>query len=206
MVYELQRKSRFSIFSPDEETLFWGCDQEWYQGLWQKKAGCGPTAVSTMLLYLLTGSFPDSAFPVSQESCISLMEQVWQFVTPTSRGIPSVSLLKKGVQSFCDHYRLPFRCGQLELSSQNPVSREEILAFLKHAFIMDLPVAFLNLDAGKEEALDSWHWVTLIGLSTVTSQNTTLTFLDEGEIKTASLELWLSTTRKGGGFFWFSFK
>ena len=68
----------------------------------------------------------------------------------------------------------------------------------------DVPIAFLNLDHGAEEALESWHWVTITSISrTKDGQAAQVSICDEGVPKQINLKLWLETTIQGGGFVYF---
>lgn len=225
MRYALTDKHRFSVFDAEEGLLFWGCDQEWYRNRWQRMAGCGPCVVSTILLYLLKEEFPDSAFPIPKALCLAHMEEIWKSVTPTRHGIPTTALLLSGIElwarrrgrKYCAHTldvaKLPVSpfaasCAASAQSRGDSSNRRctmaEAVSFLREALEKNLPVAFLNLDAGKEPALDNWHWVTVIAMDCPSEHEALLTILDEGEEKAADLGLWLESTKGGGGFLWFS--
>ena len=204
MLYQLARQPRFSIADPEQNTLFWGCHQEWYPCQWQKMAGCGPATVSTMLLYLLKNFYRDESFPISRKDCLSLMEDVWESVTPSRNGIPTTALLQSKIHLWMERKGLFCHFNQLDISLESLPPLCSITSFLKTSLEKDLPVAFLNLDAGKEPVLDNWHWVTIISLDCPSSSEAYIQFLDEGMVKKADLSLWLSTTRKGGGFLSFS--
>ena len=46
MDHTLTRPDRFTLSLPDG-TLCRGADQDWYRDVWQRRAGCGPTAAAT---------------------------------------------------------------------------------------------------------------------------------------------------------------
>ena len=68
---------------------------------------------------------------------------------------------------------------------------------------LDHPVAFLNLDNGKESKLDTWHWVTIVGIEYNKNEELYATIADEGLLKTIDLSLWINSTSKEGGFIYF---
>lgn len=78
----------------------------------------------------------------------------------------------------------------------------ELAAFLKTPFERDLPVAFLNLCAGKEPLIDEWHWVTLIGVD-IEGSTIHAHILDNGALSRADLSLWYTSTTRAGGFVYF---
>ena len=63
-----------------------GCNQEWYGTDWQRRAGCGPTVAATLFYYL----FRPGNLCFSQQEWLARMEEVWNYVTPTERGMPTM--------------------------------------------------------------------------------------------------------------------
>jgi hypothetical protein len=63
-------------------------------------------------------------------------------------------------------------------------------------------VAFLSLDNGQEELLDSWHWVTLLALQCEEEDGGAVfaDVADEGKLLHVDLKKWFDTTNLGGGF------
>ena len=39
------------LVDPVSGQTSWGANQEWYGDLWQRKAGCGPTAAASLIFY-----------------------------------------------------------------------------------------------------------------------------------------------------------
>jgi hypothetical protein len=77
----------------------------------------------------------------------------------------------------------------------------------------DAPVAFLNLHAGDVEELDTWHWVTIIGVDEelgdlgghgAGTASFKARFYDHGQCREADVGRWLATTKTGGGFVFIS--
>jgi len=163
-----------------------------------------------MLYYMLrrNGGMPQKqdAEPTTREELLAMMEDVWKYVTPTDRGIPTTELF---YEPFLDYAAAKgidvVRCRVLNAFEEPRPSLEEIARFLEEALAADLPVAFLNLCNGDEENLDKWHWVTLVSLDYADGGNAPVwvTVFDNGEPKRANLTLWLETTTMGGGFVYF---
>jgi hypothetical protein len=87
------------IFDAETQSACYGCDQKWYGTEWQRLAGCGPTAVCNIILYL---NHTRKAFGVKQvlgskETALAFMEDVWNFVTPGRHGIPTTKMLYEAV-------------------------------------------------------------------------------------------------------------
>ena len=189
----------------DEETgsVFFGCDQEWYRSVWQRMAGCGPTVVSNILLYLSRAdSRKKKTPPPGKQECLALMEEVWRYVTPTMRGIPSARILFDGALSYTEAKRPGIRPRFLEIPRERGRRPEfpEFLRFLGEALGNDTPAAFLNLDCGEEKRLDSWHWVTVVSLRCEEDGSfAEADIADEGKAKTVDLAVWYRTTSLGGG-------
>ena len=80
----------------------------------------------------------------------------------------------------------------------------EVLAFIAQGLRQDVPIAFLNLDHGAEQRLESWHWVTIAAVDySEEAQTAQIRICDEGITKKINLKLWLETTTQGGGFVYF---
>lgn len=95
----------FNIFKINDEvaqTIWYGCNQEWYRTKWRRLTGCGPTAVTNIIYYLnyTRGVYPQDESPPTKNESLSLMEEIWEFVTPTLRGIPSTKLLYDDVMAY----------------------------------------------------------------------------------------------------------
>ena len=76
--------------------------------------------------------------------------------------------------------------------------------FLYKALEKDHPIAFLNLDNGKENKLHRWHWVAIVGIAyDDLSDKLEATIADEGMLKKINLGLWLTTAKNEGGFVYF---
>jgi hypothetical protein len=187
----------------DNQKLY-GYDQDWYGTSFQRASGCGPTTAAMLLLYLNmreTGSLPyrnDSIAAITKA-----LEAVWEFVTPGWMGLSSTGKFCRGVTAFLRHHRLGWQCHELSLSAfrSKRQSLLQVVSFLEDGIASDCPIAFLNLHKGKVTALESWHWIVLVSLAYDESQSRYLaTCYDAGRCLTFDLDLWLTTTRLGGGF------
>jgi hypothetical protein len=48
--------------------------------------------------------------------------------------------------------------------------------------------------------LDSWHWVTVVGIETSPKDELYLDIFDAGKLISVNLDHWYAKTKKGGGF------
>lgn len=195
------------IMDANSQTTYFGCDQEWYATEWQRCAGCGPSVVSTMLLYLNRLACGAEQGPHKKEECVLLMEDVWRYVTPTEHGIPTTKMLYEDVLNYAQSKGLAVQYHVCDIP-EDPADRPAlitVLDFIDNALAHDLPVAFLNRCNGDEKNLDRWHWVTIIDLEyEETGETAWVTILDEGIMKRIDFALWYRTTTQGGGLVYFA--
>ena len=180
----------------------YGCNQEWYGTEWQRRAGCGPTVAATLFYYLFR---PDNLCYNKQE-WLERMEEVWNYVTPTERGMPTTQLFYQSVLAYAavKDQSLDYFCCDVPEERAGRPTLAEVLRFLAEGLQRDAVIAFLNLCNGEEQNLHRWHWVTIIALEYMADgSQVLLKILDEGKIKMVDLGLWLETTALGGGFVYF---
>lgn len=201
----IQNLNLFEIYDEITSKDCYGCDQEWYRTKWQRLSGCGPTVATTILYYLRRSrpaSGPDNS-PLNRSGCLSLMEEVWQYVTPKLSGIPTTKMFYDDVLAYAKAKALNLKLDVIDIPGNRSLRPEfrRLLMFLADALRSDAPIAFLNLNNGDEKQLDSWHWVTIISLEYAEDESTAFTeILDEGIIKKINLAQWFQTTTLGGGF------
>ncbi len=186
-----------------------GHHQECYCTEWQRLSGCGPSAASNLIFYM---NYTKCTLELEQgfiksKNCLQLMEEIWEYVTPTPEGIPTTKLFYEDVILYTKSkgINVDYYFCDLPKNKANGPDLNKIIIFLEEALLKDSPVAFLNLCNGKVENLDPWHWTTIISLEYEdNSSNAFVYILDEGIIKKIDLELWYNTTTLGGGFVYFT--
>jgi hypothetical protein len=199
----LSNMDAFKIIDCDTGEVFYGCNQEWFGTHWQRLSGCGPSVVANILMY--SDCCADGHIK-NKNDAATFMEEVWKFVTPTNKGIPTTDMLLKRISSYAESKGKTI----LHLGCDIPRGKllrphvEDVASFLGDALRSDIPVAFLNLCNGKEENLDEWHWVTVVSMERRESdEHAFIKIIDRGRIITIDLSLWLETTNHGGGFIHF---
>ncbi|HSK67848.1 MAG TPA: hypothetical protein VLA21_01160 [Candidatus Limnocylindria bacterium] len=182
-------------------TLF-GFDQDWFSGFWQRKAGCGPCTGANILLYLSRmGRISLDEETRDRAGFLRLMEQSWQYLTPGIMGLNSPFMMQQGLDAFFEERGSGLRARALEIPAE-PSARpdsSEAEAFIRDGLAADSPVAFLNLSNGDIPHLESWHWVTVVGVEGE-GDKADLLIYDNGNSIRVNLYTWLHSTRRGGGF------
>jgi hypothetical protein len=199
----------FKVLDEDTRELYYGCNQEWYTTKWQRLSGCGPTVASDLILYLFyrTRQTNLGMGLISKKNCLELMEEIWQYVTPTMHGVSNTKMFYEALLSYAEFkgFQVQYRFLDLPNKRLNRPSFSELLKFLDEALGKDTPIAFLNLCNGDEKGLDRWHWVTIIALEyTENGDHAFADIIDDGKIKRINLALWYNTTSKAGGFVYFT--
>jgi hypothetical protein len=213
-VISLKNPDLLKIIEESTNKTYYGCDQKWYVSDWQRISGCGPSVASNLIFYLNYTrpnhsklSFGWSLGFNSKERWLSLMEEIWEYVTPSHKGIPTTKMFYEAVVTYARSKGLNVKyyfCDVPEDKTKGP-QLSEIVNFLEEALINNAPVAFLILCNGAENNLESWHWVTIISLQYADGQSRIFVdILDEGKIKRINLVLWYNTTTLGGGFVYFT--
>lgn len=134
------------------------------------------------------------------------MEEAWESVTPEKNGIPSTALFMEKLERYAKLHDRKFQYSVLDVSSRQSErpSLFTVTEFIRNGLQADVPIAFLNLDHGNEVNLESWHWVTIAGMScSEDGQTAQISICDEVITKQINLKLWLETTVQGGGFVYF---
>lgn len=182
-------------------SISYGAHQAWYRSLMGRMGGCGPTAASNLLWYL-AASRPDVCGPLfdgdgtQRAEMTRLMDAVWPYITPGMGGVHKASMLADGLVRYGADHGVSLLPDVLEIPAEATMrpSVEIQQQFLASAFTDDLPVAFLNLSGGAVSNLESWHWVTLVGVD----EKGQAEMYDQGSHQRLDMPLWLETTRKGG--------
>jgi hypothetical protein len=206
----LSRPELIEITDAGQVQFYFGCDQDWYMDVWQRRAGCGPCTAATVLYYLARRK-PGlnrlyTAVSHSREDFTRFMEEIWHYVTPGRMGVNEAAILSEGVRSYAATHKISlkpmiFKVPGIQQAECRPFI--EFIGFIRTGLLQDCPVAFLNLSNGKLTNLDSWHWVTVTSLATGEDNTFQATISDSGERKEIDLELWHRTTLLGGSLVYF---
>lgn len=202
---KIDHLERFQIKEKETGHLFCGCNQEWYFGARQRRSGCGPTVFSNILLYLFHEVYAKNAC-VYKEDALALMEEVWQYITPTLLGVYSTEIFIRGALEYGQEKGMDYEYALLGVGGEHSCKSalEETVRFVKIGLARGVPVAFLNLCSGRAKNIDRWHWMTVISLEEDRdADGIKMGILDNGERKETDLKVWYDTTAMGGGFVYF---
>lgn len=193
------------VTGSDSNEVFCGSDQEWFSTERQRLTGCGPSAAANILFYINRKENSDCCGR-DRTDLLSFMEEAWESVTPGKDGIPSTTLFLEKLEHYAKLHGRTFRYSVLDIPPRRPArpSLDTVAEFIRQGLRADVPIAFLNLDHGAEENLESWHWVTIAAMTCSEDDQTAyISICDEGITKQINLKLWLETTVQGGGFVYF---
>ncbi len=186
----------------ESAAVLFGADQDWFRGFWQRKAGCGPCTGANILLYLFRqGRVRLDEGADDRKGFLKLMEQSWGYLTPGMMGLNSPFMMQKGLDAYFEERGSAFRAKAIEVPAQNDErpSLAQAEEFIRKGLAADSPVAFLNLSNGDIPHLESWHWVTVIGIEGE-GDRADLLIYDNGNQIRVNLYTWLHSTKRGGGF------
>jgi hypothetical protein len=153
---------------------------------------------------------------IEKPEFLEMMDDVWEFVTPTMGGLPTTGHLIERIEKYIAARGGDFNAASGKFSaasgfpagvrefavSEKPSERSGFAGaaeFIDAALDDDVPVAFLCLDDGGETALDEWHWTTLVALDAGEDSATAL-IIDSGRLFEVDLYKWYHGNKKGGGF------
>jgi hypothetical protein len=183
---------------------YYGGDQEWFGSRkeYRKEAACGATTCANILGYLaqtrpsLAGLAPHNLG--DKDGFLDFMKAVYPYVRPGLIGIMPADFTR-GATEYSARLGFEFEYDMLTVpaSSSKRPSPDAMYRFLNAALADDLPVAFLNLSGGRVKNLDSYHWVTLIGLE---EKTVACRIVDNGRLLDVELMKWLRRSTLGGAF------
>ena len=202
MKTSIQNPEHFFLRTDSQETVC-GCNQDWYPTLWQRRAGCGPTTASNLLIYHQRAgqiALPQELHVTADG--LRLMEEVWHYVTPTAMGVHTPGIFEQGLRNFFRQKALSVSTHSLRIPSRRHLrpSFAETVGFVRTGLSLDSPVAFLNLANGTVRQLDPWHWVTITALDEHNEKAVEIEICDNLNCFTMDLHEWYETTSRGAGF------
>lgn len=191
MQQSIDSKKMQRLLLTDNGKEFYGASQSWYPSYIKQMSGCAPTAASNLL-----ACADESVRFDTLDGRLEVMQTMWSFVRPGRRGVNRVQAFARGSDRFFKKHRLPYRCLYLGYGRRKKPPYQTTVDFIKAAFANNCPVAFLNLSNGDVQALESWHWVTVVRLT----DDKTITVYDGDRQFDMDLSLWHATTDRRGGF------
>ena len=192
-----------------QQSLFGG-DQEWFVNKRARMDGCGPTCAANITAYL-AWTRPDlrnlyDGEDRSKSLFAQHMENLYRFVTPGNMGLHRPKLFAEGLLAFANSRGKALKAHLFEVNGNRSRERQSLLelsTFVQAGLESDCPIAFLNLNRGKEKSLQNWHWITI---TSAVIDNTQLAACasDEGKQICFDLGQWYQSTRMRGGLVYFT--
>ena len=182
------------------DNIYYGGNQEWYKTHIKRLSGCAPTTASTITMY---EKRKEESKNYTKEEFKRLMHNMWNYITPGIMGVNKAEIYTSGYDRFIRNNNMKlYNKNILHIDKNKKITKEEALLFLIESLKNDHPVAFLNLDNGKETNIESWHWVTIVGMN-YEEGILSATICDEGYLKDINLGLWLETTTYGDFIYYY---
>ena len=181
-----------------EGSTLYGCDQDWFRGFWQRKAGCGPCTLANIMLYLArAGKLNKPLAAKDAQGMLPIMEAMWEYVTPGIRGLNSTQRFVDGANQALSNAGCALQASALDINEGAlPQERAGIIHTIQTG-LSQAPVAFLSLLKHQLGDLEPWHWVTVAGLSP-DGDDALLHIYDNGLAFQLSLKTWLDAGGTGG--------
>lgn len=183
--------------------LYYGASQEFYGSFLKRMSGCGPTTATNQLMYLALSNSPcRKLYPyeiLDYKNAVRFMDKIWDYVTPTFRGVDTLDILEEGLIYYGDSVGIKLWTDSFNVNPSNKPSIEEADIWLEKNLSEDCPIAFLNLDNGGLPNLDKWHWVMIVGKEFEDNKLHAIIY-DEGKKKKIDLGMWVEKTTNSGGF------
>lgn len=208
MRYSLKTINILNIEDQSTGHTTYGGNQAWYPNFWRKQSGCGPTTAANQMAYLSqTREQYRSLYQqptLLKKDYTKHMQQLFKHVTPSMMGVNHINKLKDGVIDYASKTGVSLDAFTLSVEKDNLGHRsmDDLIDFIQKGLSNDSPIAFLNLNSGKERRLYPWHWITITE-ATINNHTIIATASDEGRKKTFDLSLWYQTTPMHGGFVYF---
>lgn len=116
------------------------------------------------------------------------------------RGVDTVSKYQDGYDKYLKTSNLSLSKNKILILNNSSIN--EIFNYLFEAINDDHPVAFLNLDNGSENQIDSWHWTTIVSLEKI-DDTIYVNLCDEGLLKKVNLSNWIKTSNNDSFIYYY---
>lgn len=133
----------FEVLDKGTHQTYYGCDQRWYTTEWQRLSGCGPSVATNIIFYLnhVQFTFGLDKEKNSKNKCLELMEEIWEYVTPTRQGIPTTKMFYEAVLTYSKAKEIDVEYSFLNVPEEQSLRPQltEILHFIEEALLKDVP-------------------------------------------------------------------
>ncbi len=198
-----------------------GPDQSWYEQSYRQQRGCGPTTAALIAAYIArkpdmvslykpykgisrSEGFIDSDYLLEQNEMLAHMNDMWRYVKPAPIGLWRSSMMSRGFTDYTAARGVPLDTRRFLVSWLKPRNAklwQELLQFISHNLIYDIPIAWLIYDKGKLSSIQSWHWVSIIQIEYSSDfKSCVLEVIDHQRQIKIDLVDWFQHSKLGGAF------
>ncbi|NLW42354.1 MAG: hypothetical protein GXY89_04365 [Tissierellia bacterium] len=188
----------------DNNSIFYGGNQQWYKNKRRVVNGCGPVAGANILAYLsnkddkYANLYNEENF--SKENFVKFQESIYDLIKPSPLGLININHFIKRIIQYGISKGVDLSYKKLGFNDRN-FTYLSSYTFIRNALMKDIPVVVFNLDL-RRDFLFRWHWMVI-----------TRIYAEDGEIKLV-LSSWgkryvidfdrlFSSMRMGGGMVYF---
>ena len=112
------------LVEPVSGQVSWGANQLWYGDLWQRKAGCGPSAAASLIFYQKQKQRLLQRKPLlsSRQCLLDQMMEMWNYIQPGPGGVNRVSQFTEGLEKYRAAQNLNFEISAMAIA-EDPSQR-----------------------------------------------------------------------------------
>lgn len=198
-----------------------GPDQAWFAEPARRQRGCGPTTAALIAAYIArkpdmvslykpykglsrSAGYIAADYVLGQDEMLAHMGEMWRYVKPSVMGLWRSSNMARGFTDYTAARGVPLDTRRFLVSWLKPRTHKlwvELIQFIRHNLVYDIPIAWLIYDKGKLESPQSWHWVSVIGISFASDYSScSLEIIDHQRKHEINLLDWFQPSKLGGAF------
>ena len=198
-----------------------GPDQSWYVENYRRQRGCGPTTAALISAYIArkpdmvslykpykglsrSEGYIEDEYLLTKKEMLSHMNEMWRYIKPAPMGLWRSSMMSRGFVDYTSSRGVLMDTRRFLVSWLRPRSDKlwaELVQFIHHNLAFDIPIAWLIYDKGKMDTVQSWHWVSIIGISYESDfSQCTLQLIDHQRKLEVDLADWFRHSKLGGAF------
>lgn len=156
--------NKINIF--DNDTKYYGADQQWFKKRTHAISGCGPTTAALITMYM-AAVFPKNCnalypneFPAKKDDFIAHMSDVREYVKPSLMGLTNILFFKSSTVAFAKSKGVSIRAQQISPKLNVGIA----YGFIKQAINEKyMPALLILRNPSKELAEFTWHWMAVTG-------------------------------------------
>lgn len=157
---------------------------------------CGVIAACNTLYYMLEPETPS----ISKEDFIQRALVLYKFITPRVYGIPTVGVMRRGVERYAKTKKLHITSNSLV----NPKELIETIDYIKNGLKKNAPIMMLTWNTKMHNL--RYHWVTVTGYYMTRGNKHYVTISNYGKKEMVSINEWVEEKSIYKGLLYFILK